>query len=131
MAKAETTKVTRTKRIPVGGTRDVLSLSNKDPNYAYRWVNDVPGRIQRFQEGGWEIVNHEGEVGSNAVDRGSRLGSAVTKMVGGNMTAVAMRIPKEWFDEDQAAKQSNVDAIEKSMRADAHADYGTLTIKRK
>lgn len=125
-----TTK-TRAKRIPVGGPRDLLTISNKDPNYVYRFVNDTPGRIQRFLEGGWEIVNHESELGQKTVDSGTRLGSAVTKMVGGTVTAVAMRIPKEWYDEDQAAKQAQIDAHEASMKAEAEADYGVLTISRR
>jgi len=120
----------RVKRTPVGGKRDVLTVSNKDPNYEYRWVNDTPGRIQRFMDGGWEVVNHDTEVGGEAVDKGSRLGSAVTKSVGGIMTAVLMRIPKEWYDEDQVAKQEAIKALEETMKQKANADYGSLTVTR-
>lgn len=125
MAKSE-----RPKRTPVGGKRDILTVSNKDPNYEYRWVNDTPGRIQRFIDGGWEVVNHEADVGSKVVDKGTRLGSAVTKSVGGTITAVLMRINKEWYDEDQAAKQGNIDALEATMKQKSEADYGSLKIAR-
>jgi len=39
-----------------------------------------------------------------------------------------MRIPKEWYDEDQKTKQQEIDAIEASMKSDARkaADYGKL-----
>ena len=120
----------RVKRTPVGGKRDVLTVSNKDPNYEYRWVNDIPGRIQRFMDGGWEVVNHDTEVGGEAVDKGSRLGSAVTKSVGGITTAVLMRILKEWYDEDQVAKQEAVKALEATMQQKAEADYGSLRVTR-
>lgn len=127
----KTTAVTkRVKRTPVGGKRDILTVSNKDPNYVYRWVNDTPGRIQRFMDGGYEIVNHEAEIGGPAVDKGSRLGSAITKSVGGTVTAVLMRIPREWYDEDQQAKQADIDAFEATMKDKAKADYGHLKIAR-
>lgn len=120
----------REKRIPVSGPRDILTVTNMNPNYHYRWVNDIPGRIPKFQEGGWEIVNHEAEVGGKTVDRGSRLGSAVTKRVGNQVEAVLMRIPLEWYIEDQKAKQEQVNDLEATMRP-AEADYGSISIKRK
>ena len=112
------TRKTRANRIPVSGPRDILTITNKDPNYSYRYVNDVPGRIQRFLNGGWEFhVDPESEVGQRTVDSGSRLGSALTRQSGG-ITQVAMRIPKEWFDEDQQRKWDEIDSVEDSMRAD-------------
>src|SRR3990167_2564154 len=117
----------RTKRTPIGGPRNILTVTNKDPNYFYRWVNDTPGRIDRFLQAGYEVVNHEAEVGEKTVDRASKLGSAVT-MVRGSATLVLMRIPLEWYNEDQAAKQEEIDSLEASMRAEAEADYGILTI---
>ena len=100
----------RTKRTPIGGPRNILTVTNKDPNYFYRWVNDTPGRIDRFLQAGYEVVNHEAEVGEKTVDRASKLGSAVT-MVRGSATLVLMRIPLEWYNEDQAAKQEEIDTL--------------------
>jgi len=132
MAKTETTPVKRAKRIPVGGPRNILTVAQKDPNYSYRWVNDTPGRIAAFKEGGYEVVTDDNEVGDNTVDRGSKLGSAITKSVGGHTTAVLMRIPKEWYDEDQAAKQKDVDILEATMRDQAQrGDYGSVKVVRK
>lgn len=124
-------KVTRKKRTPVGGTRDILSISelDLDPNYKYRLVLDVPGRLLRFREGGYEEVTAELKLGQNAVDRGSKLGSVVTRASGGGQTLVLMRIPKEWYDEDQKAKSDNIDAVEDKMRVPGDkADYGMTTI---
>ena len=122
----------RKKRTPVGGARDILTVYGKNPDYEYRWVIDSPGRVQRFIEGGWEVDTENHEIGHNVVDRGSKVGSAVTKASGDGRTLVLMRIPKEWYDEDQKAKQDRLDALEASMRADAHEGrYGSLEINRR
>ena len=130
MAKIE--RAERPKRVPVGGPRNILTVAQKDPNYVYRWVNDVPGRIAAFKEGGYEVVTSDNEVGDKTVDRGSKLGSAITKSVGGQITAVLMRIPKEWYDEDQEAKQKEVDTLEATMRDQSQrGDYGSVKVVRK
>ena len=117
----------RQTRTPVGGARDVLTVPNKDPNYVYRWVLDAPGRIQRFEDGGYEQVREDLEVGQKTVDRGSQLGSVVTKHGGGNSKLVLMRIPKEWYDEDQQAKTDAIDALEDTMQVDAkEGRYGSI-----
>jgi len=109
-------KMQRKERIPVNGNRDILTVSDKDPNYEYRWVLDSPGRLDKFAQGGWEIVKENLKVGETAVDSGARLGSAVTTSRGGQ-TLVLMRILKEWYDEDQMTKQEKVDATEEMMNA--------------
>ena len=129
----------RRERMPVSGPRDILTVTKQDPNYVYRWVKDVPGRIQRFIDGGYDIVNHETSVGQRSVDSGSRLGSAITRLDGGN-TLVLMRILREWYNEDQEAKQKSIDALEDSLRAEggnqkglgeSAPDYGAFKAGRK
>ena len=120
----------RTKRVPVGGPRNILTVANKDPNYVYRFVLDTPGRLEAFKEGGYEVVTKDMEVGDSAVDKGSQLGSAVT-YVKGTQTLVLMRILREWYDEDQAAKQEEIDALEATMKDPGAADYGKVSIGRK
>lgn len=127
---ARPTKVERPKRTPVGGPRNILTVANKDPNYVYRWVLDSQNRIEAFKEGGYEVVTKDMEVGDSAVDKASQLGSAVT-YVKGTSTLVLMRIRREWYDEDQAAKQEEIDALEATMKAPESADYGKVTIGRK
>ena len=126
-------KETKTKRVPIGGKRDILAVRNQDPNFVYRWVNDTPGRIERFKEAGYEVVLQDVEVGHKTVDRGSKVGSAITRQVGGLLTAVCMRIPKEWYDVDQAAKAEAILEQELAMRAEAEskADYGKFTLPGK
>lgn len=121
----------RAKRIPVGGARNVLTIANRDPNYFYRWVLDTPGRLEKFREGGYEEVRDQMEVGDPTVDRSSQLGSVVT-LVRGLQTLVLMRIPMEWYREDQDAKQDEIDALEESMLIPTgELDYGKVTLTRK
>lgn len=116
-------KPQRKERIPVNGNRDILTIAEhlKDPNYEYRFVLDIPGRLAKFDQGGWEVVKDDGvKVGQQAVDSGTRQGSAVTVSRGGQ-TLVLMRIPKEWYDEDQKAKQEKVDTVEQAMMREIRA----------
>ena len=108
-------KPVRPERIPVSGNRDILTVKDKDPNYVYRFVIDEDDRIERFKLGSYEIVIDDTKVGETTVNSGSRLGSAVTKYAGGGRTNVLMRIPKEWYDADQAAKQKAIDASEQEI----------------
>ena len=133
----------RPKRTSVGSARDILTVLNKDPNYEYRFVSDDPkrpGRIERLKELGYEMVTDDLEVGQKAVDRNTKVGSVITRQGGGGITLVLMRIPKEWYDEDQKDKQKKVDALQAAMQADVKAGRipgsnqpgvgGSLTIER-
>lgn len=115
------------KRVPVGGHRNILTVADKDPNFVYRWVLDSPGRIDMFKQGGYEVVVDNVEVGDATVDRPHKLGSAIT-MVRGSATLVLMRIPREWYDEDQKAKQDDIDALEATMKSSSAGDYGSVHI---
>lgn len=114
-------RATRTKRTPIG-TKSRLAVYNKDPNYEYRFVNDVRDRVAIFQENGWEpVLASENQVGDKRVDNPSAIGSVASVMVGvtGHSDAgkaVLMRIPKDWYAEDQAAKAALVDAREQTMK---------------
>jgi hypothetical protein len=114
---------TRETRVPVSGPRDILTISEKDANYVYRWVKDVPGRIQRFLDAGYEVVVHDAKVGQKTVDSTSRLGSALTRNTDGTLL-VAMRILREWYDEDQASKQREIDSLEAAMSAEGGNQTG-------
>lgn len=117
-------EVKRRKRGSVEGARDILTVSNQDPNFVYRWVAEDPqrpGRVAKLQEYGYEVVTDDVDVGQKAVDKNSKVGSAVTRLGGGGITLVLMRQRKEWWDEDQAAKQEKVDAIDATMREDVRS----------
>lgn len=118
----------RVKRTPIT-VRNRLSVKDQDPAYHYRVVNDVDDRILQFKENGYEVVENT-KVGDKRVDNASSLGSASAISVGQGTKAVVMRIRKDWFEEDQAAKLAQVKAVEDTMKQDAKkaSDYGSLDI---
>ena len=121
----------QSRRTPISGYRNPLTVKGKDPEYEYRIVNDVDGRIDDLREVGYEVVtDSKHKIGDKRVATPTKEGSPITKHVGNGITGVLMRIKKEWFDEDQDAKQQKVKDIEQSMKADAatKSDYGKLEI---
>lgn len=127
------------KRIPVSGNRDVLTVNGKEPGFVYRWVNDTGTRLRKFQDAGYEFVQHEAEVGDRVVDSSKGTDSVTSKAVGADkatgtiMNAYLMRIPSEYYEEDQAAKQQEIDAKEASMKSEAKQTgrYGNIDISIK
>ena len=126
-------KPTRTKRAPING-RNVLTASNKQPGYVYRFVNGIGDRVAIFQERGWELVEAKDvRIGDRRVEAAGSLGSKAQASVDKQGTkAFLMRIKQEWYDEDQADKMSALAEQEKSMKqaALANNDYGKLEITR-
>lgn len=106
------------KRIPVSGNKNVMTVADRDPNYMYRWVNDNrDGRIDRFKQGGYEFVEkNDHEVGDRTAETSTGATSLVTKMVGKDVTAYLMRIPMEFYEEDQEAKIKAIAESEEDMK---------------
>ena len=102
-------------RHPIGAKRDVLTVQNPDENYVYRVVNDNPGRIDRFKEAGYELVENA-TLGTSHADGSQADAGVVSKDVGKGVTAYVMRQRRDWYDEDQAAKQRRIDEAEDGMR---------------
>lgn len=101
-------------RIPVGyGNK--LEFTCNDPAYNYRMVNDTKGRLDLFLRAGYEFT-YEGD---RSADKGiSETGQADTRIsvdAGNGLKAYRMRILKEFYDEDQAAKLAKIEANEASM----------------
>ena len=102
-------------RTPLGAKRDILSVQNPEEGYVYRIVNDTPGRINRFKEAGYELVE-DAQLGTSHVDGNQASQGIVSKDVGKGVTAVVMRQRDEFYKEDQAEKQRKIDELENSMR---------------
>lgn len=121
----------RTQRVPVG-TRNVLSVAGKDPSYEYRIVNDSGDRVQEFLDAGYEVVDAGSvRVGDKRVNSASSEGSISQISVGQGQKAFVLRIKKEWYAEDQAAKQARVNELESATKAKAlDGTYGKLEISR-
>lgn len=123
----------RPKRTPIG-RRNVLTVNKRDPGFEYRWVNDEDGRIQMFEEAGYEAVREPTDVGDPKAGDASQMDSVCRKPVGGGTTAVLMKIPKEFYEEDQAAKEKQLAEKEKALLQEANGEgfYGEgLKIKHR
>lgn len=120
MTREARTPVQRPKRTPING-RNILTVTGKDPDYVYRIVNDVGDRINMFKDAGYELVDSSSvTVGERRVDVASAEGSKAQVSVGRDgAKAFVMRIRKEWYEEDQKAKQVHVNELEQSMKQDA------------
>lgn len=121
----------RVRRTPVG-VRNVLSVGNKHPDFEYRIVNDEGDRVEQFKAGGYDVVSaSDVTVGDRRINSPSTEGSAATVAVGGGMKGVVMRIKKEWYAEDQAAKISSIAATEAATQTEAlKGNYGKLEVTR-
>lgn len=131
----------REHRVPVAESRNTLTVSNLDPNFYYRWVNDRDNNIARYLKAGYVFVDKEGkEAGDPTVETSRGTDSRLRKGVGGGITAYLMRLPKELWQEDQARKEADLRETERAMRQlqkhtghehSQAADYGDLKIDRR
>ena len=120
------------KRTPLtDGFRSRLKVQGKDPNYEYYIVNDTPGRVDDFKAAGWEpVTDDEVRIGENRVGLPTAEGSVKTVHVGGGQTGVLMKIKKEWWEEDQAAKRKrNIDLTKNQLsEAKQSSDFGDIKL---
>mgnify|MGYP000385491313 CR=1 FL=1 len=119
----------RVKRVPVG-SRNRLEVIGKSPDYVYRIVNDVDDRVELFKAAGYEVVSiSEARMASQRVGQGTPTGSVAEMPVGNGVNGVLMKIPKEWYEEDQAAKAARIDEAERSIKKpDIDGSYGEIKI---
>lgn len=105
-------------------------LGDKDPNYAYRFVNDTGSRIDNFAAAGYEFVTDDTlVVGDRRVLDPSDPGTNKKVISNDGTTSYLMRIKKEWYDEDQAAKAAQIAETERAMKQEAtQGTYGSLKI---
>jgi hypothetical protein len=106
---------TEKKRVPLG-QRNILSFEDQDKDYKYRIINDVGTRISKAEEGGYEFVDSDKEIGDKFVGKAKKFGKKVSMPVGNGVTGYLMRIKKDWYDTDQKEKMKVVDASEAPMK---------------
>lgn len=123
----------RPTRIPVG-MRPKMAVIGKLSNYVYRFVNDTPGRIDMFKQGGWELcTNDEVDVGNFTAEQSHGEGSLACVIADGGtgMKAYVMKIKKEWYDEDQLNSEEQNRLAEETLRPNYNdGEYGKLVIDR-
>lgn len=115
-------------RMSIAEQKNILTHPDaNDPNYMYRVVVDYkskPGRIQMFKNAGYvPVLSGEG-MGDDVAGKPTKLGRQVTVPVGNGETGYLMKIPKEYFDEDQAAKEAKLKATESSIKQKKAGQYG-------
>ena len=101
------------KRVPMH-KQSAIAVTNKDPNFVYRIVNDSEGRVDQFLAGGYTIAEDSAESEDDRVQSASQMGSVKRMVVNRGRDAdtkhaVLMKIPREMYDEDQKEKQRQVD----------------------
>ena len=115
----------RPKRTPLGA-RNRLSFDNQDPNFVYRVINDQDDRLQLAQDAGYEFVCSDQKLGDERAAEGGKIDSRVSKPVGNGVRGFLMRIPREYYEEDQKTKAERIDATEQAMRPNAaKGEYGS------
>lgn len=123
----------RPKRIAVG-LRPKLSVDGKDPNYEYRIVNDTPGRISMFKQGGWEsCTNSEVDTGNFRAEDTTELGSLAYMIVDGStgLRGYVMKIKKEYYQDFMNELEEEVKRTEESLRPNQNdGGYGSIQIDR-
>jgi len=129
-------KVHKRDRVPVGGQRQKTQLSEVDldkfaeDGFVVRWFTDAAGRVQAAVAGGWDFVKPEEamSIGQHSLHaENSDLGSKVSIVADREGTRqVLMKIEKEYFDEDQAAKEERNALVDQALRP---TDQGGATIQ--
>lgn len=107
----------RRERKPLSGFRLKLDAPSRE-GYQRRWINDTGNRLREAQEGGWTFVNDETALTASHTDTADTRVSVIAGRheAGGVMHAYLMEIPQEWYDEDQAAKEQELDEIDEALR---------------
>ena len=118
-AKAKATS--RPTRIPMSGSRKRMHVDpDLFPGYHIAWINDQKDLLYRAKRALYEhvTVNEIPGWGNGDVDSANSTDSLVSMKVGGDVTAYLMKLPIEYWEEDQAAKRAINEAKERDMKKD-------------
>ncbi len=93
-----------------------------DPNFKYRWVKGTPQRLQEVLDIGYEYVEDKELARAKHSDGTSRVSVMVGTLEGGSERRdYLMRIPLEWYKEDQEAKDEPIKEMMASIeRGEMH-----------
>lgn len=97
-----------------------------NPDYHYHWINDDKTNISEAIENDYDFANENGEeVDQRSPDRHNvHVG---TKKSGEPLLAYLMRKRKDWYDDDKAAVQTNIDEKMKMIKTNAETDRAKPT----
>jgi hypothetical protein len=106
----------KTVRQPLGQRNRLTFRGDMEEGYNYRVINDKDARLQDALDGGYEFVHSKEKLGDDSAAEGTAMDSRVAKPVGGGTTGYLMRIPNEFYEADQAAKEADIKKTEKGMQ---------------
>ena len=129
------TKVNRSgrpKRTPINGYRDILKVEGQEPGYHYAWITG--DNSFRFENAGYEFVEHDVVVGDKRVNAASQVGSKVSIPGGNGVTLYLMRVPEDIYQEEMELLNNQIDSTEEQMKKNLNSkengQYGSVTIGR-
>jgi hypothetical protein len=107
----------RKPRKPVGGVQQRLQAPERK-GYYRRWVNEDPGRLQRFEEAGYQFVQDKEAIEKSS---GVKLDTRIRQIVGVHENGspkygFLMELPMKFYTQDQAAKQAELDEVDEQLR---------------
>lgn len=112
--------IDRSKRVPLTGTRDILSVQGKDPYFGYYWFLDsseIGQDIHRAKQAGWDFVQaNEVEVGETYVFKTVNVGTIVRVPSRDGRFLFLMKKPQHEINEDKADEMyQKVDSMEQQI----------------
>lgn len=112
-------------------TQNRLEVVGEIPGYKLRIVKDVPGRIDRFMDAGWEPTDtSEVSVGTSRSSVAKQEGNTNYIDLGGGEKGLLMKQKIEWNEEDKAIIQERVNENEKAVKQPAlEGRYGSIDIQ--
>lgn len=99
----------RARRVPLG-VPSLKMAAEQRAGYHRHWMNDHKNRIHAAEQAGYQFVSEIVDGRDMRVSR--RVG---THEDGSPLLAYLMEIRREFYDEDQAAKQAQVDEIDAAI----------------
>ena len=131
-AKAGTKRPTR---IPMSGSRKRMHVdADLFPGYHIAWINDQKDLIYRAKRALYENVMAD-EIpgwGSSDVDAADSASSLVSMKVDNDTTAYLMKLPLEYWEQDQAEKavlnEARTADMKKDLNSGQEGQYGKVDI---
>lgn len=105
----------RNKRVPFGIARTKLAVDQQIEGFHLHWVNDTPGRLGQALAGDYSFVE-PAEIGLEDTRENKVMLLVGTQEDGSPMNAYLMKIPLEFYYDDQTAGQSPLDQIDNAIR---------------
>jgi len=131
------TKDSRTDERPVrkGGnlydSQEKLTVAGKDENFHYVWVNNEGANIAKYLNADYSVVEDENlriAFGATKVTSGGAVEINVDRRNG--LSAILMRKPLDWYEEDKKAHDRRVDETEEALYREKDGDgrYGKIDL---